>query len=214
MPIFFLELRFCFPDQSVMVSFHICSMTAVSLGNNLNDRRIFQTDMTGKEEVKGSNAVVTSKMQHCGWIGNMDLVLADGLCYMLQWNLGACVLCSSHTAYAWFIWEHQNKEELVLALNDGVDGPWKIKALLWVECSLQPTLAPSIGLILPHFNCFTLLRQLKMAEMHLDAPCTKGVWLRGTEGRGLVTALSKSSWRFDLKSLKVFSSPNDSLILR
>lgn len=66
MPIFFLELRFCFPDQSVMRSFHICSMIAVSFGNNLNDRRIFQTSMTGKEEVKGSNAVVTSKMQHCG----------------------------------------------------------------------------------------------------------------------------------------------------
>lgn len=57
-----------------MESFHICNMTAGRFGNNLNDRqcystvlrRMFQADMTAKEELKGIRTVITLKIQYCG----------------------------------------------------------------------------------------------------------------------------------------------------
>jgi len=49
-------------------------MTAGRFGNNLNDRqcystvlrRMFQADMTAKEELKGIRTVITLKIQYCG----------------------------------------------------------------------------------------------------------------------------------------------------
>lgn len=71
---------------------------------------------------------------------------------LLQWNLGTHVMCQSiHTqhmpdlfgktkssrASVLALLSHEHKVCFPLTVNDGVDGPWEIKALLLVQCSLQ-----------------------------------------------------------------------------
>lgn len=164
----FMELRFCFPDQSVMESFHICNVTALRLGNNLNDRqcysvvlrRMFQADMTAKEKMKGISTFITLKIQYCGWMGNMDLLLADKHWHLLQWNWGICVMQRSiHTWHVLYLGtprpagEHQCFLSMGTSfapfwlLVMGVDGRWEIQALLWIQCSQWPALAHSTGLV-------------------------------------------------------------------